>query len=103
MPFMVCDLRSHASANNILSRLASLVAAELARAAHTEALCIEGWRFLFGGTRRAISACQRSMSGSISWCLGQVNAAGRPYAGFLINTIIQWDEACVIVDWGIQQ
>src|SRR5665213_443497 len=31
--FMVCDLRSHAGANNTRSRLASLVADELARAA----------------------------------------------------------------------
>jgi hypothetical protein len=40
--FMVRDLRSRAGAINIPSRLASLVAAELARAAHSEALCTEG-------------------------------------------------------------
>jgi hypothetical protein len=36
--FMVCDLRSHADANDIASHLASLFAAETARAVHHEVL-----------------------------------------------------------------
>jgi len=36
--FMLRDLRSHTGADNIPSRLASLVADELAHAAHSEAL-----------------------------------------------------------------
>jgi hypothetical protein len=35
---MVCDLRSRAAADNTRSRVASLAAAELARAAHRDAL-----------------------------------------------------------------
>jgi hypothetical protein len=62
--------------NNTRSRLASLAAAELARRAHSEALCIEGLNFS-SLRASAISARQRTLSGSVSWRLAQVNAAGR--------------------------
>jgi hypothetical protein len=60
---MVCDLRSHASANNIPSRFASPVAAEPARAAHSEALCTEGYP---SSGNTAIPAWQRTMPGLVS-------------------------------------